>query len=191
MTLLYLGILIFAGTHLFSMLLPNMRRQVLANWGENSYKGVYSLASLLGVVLMAVGYWQARNGELAGVSYYQPAAGLRHATMSLVPIGFILIASNGGNGYIRKFVRHPFSIGFSLWAIGHLLANGEIYVVPIFAMFLALSVLDILLSTARGGRAEFAPSAKRDVIAVVAGLVAFAVFAFGFHPYILGLPVGS
>lgn len=189
MTLLYLGITLFAVTHLFSMLLPAMRNRLSAQLGENAYKGIYSLLSLIGVVLIAFGYWQTRHGVLAGVSYYEPAFAARHATFSFSLIGFILIASLGGKGYIRKWLRNPFSIGMGLWSIGHLLANGEVYVVPIFALFLGLSILDILLALSRQGAHHFEPEIKRDVIAVIAGLIAFGLFGFLFHPYVLGLPV--
>lgn len=189
MTLLYIGIVLFAVTHLFSMLLPAMRNRLSARLGQNAFKGIYALSSLAGIVFIGIGYWQARTGAPAGVSYYEPAVAARHITLSLVLIGFILIASNGGKGYIRKWVRHPFSIGIGLWAVGHLLANGEVYVVPIFAMFLGLSLLDIVLGFARGGAPHFEPQGKRDLIAVIAGLIAFGLFGFLFHPYVLGQPV--
>ena len=189
MALLYLGMVLFALPHVFSLLFPAVRNRLSARLGENAYKGGYSIASLLGIVLIALGYWQERNGAMAGVSYYEPVAAVRHLSLTLVLIGFILIASRDGKGYIRKWVRHPFSIGFGLWALGHLLSNGEIYVVPIFAMFLTLSILDIALGFARNGPHHFQPQIKRDCIAVVAGLIATAIFAFGFHPYVLNLPV--
>ncbi len=189
MAFIYIGMLLFALPHLFSMLFPAVRNRLSARLGENFYKGVYSLDSLLGIILIGFGYWQARHGALAGASYYQPAAGASHIALSLVLIAFILIASNEGQGYIRKWVRHPFSIGIALWSIGHLLVNGEVYVVPIFAMFLALSIFDIALGLARRGAHQFKPQIKRDCIAVVAGLIAYAVFALGFHPYVLDLPV--
>ena len=189
MALIYVGMTLFATPHLLSMLFPAVRNRLSARLGENRYKGVYSLASLLGLILIGIGYWQMRHGAQAGATYYEATAGAGHLTLSLVLIAFILIASIDGQGYIRKWVRHPFSIGIAIWSIGHLMANGEIYVVPIFAMFLALSILDIALGFLRDGAHHFEPQIRRDGIAVVAGIFAFAVFAFGFHPYILGLPV--
>ncbi len=189
MAFIYIGMMLFAATHVFSLLFPAVRNRLSARLGEDRYKGIYSLVSLLGLVLIGFGYWQERHGASAGLSYYEPAAGARHITLSLVLLAFILIASIGGTGYIRKWVRHPFSIGIALWSIGHLLANGEIYVVPIFAMFLGLSILDIGLGMQRDEALQFEPHIKRDCIALVAGLLAYAVFALGFHPYVLGLPV--
>ena len=189
MAYIYIGMIVFAIPHLFSLLFPAVRNRLMARLGEGSFKGNYSLASLLGLILMGYGYWQERHGEMAGVTYYEPAALSRHGAMGLVLLAFILIASNGGQGYIRKWLRHPFSIGVALWATAHLCLNGEIYVAPIFAMFLVLAVLDIGFGFARNGAHRFQPQIKRDGIAVVAGLTAFTVFAFGFHPYVLGLPV--
>ena len=189
MAFIHIGIFLFAGMHLFSLLLPAMRNRVSARLGENQYKSIYSVVSLLGVILMGYGYWQERHGAMVGVSHYEPIEAMRHVAMGLVLLAFIFIASRDGKGYIRKWVRHPFSIGFALWSFAHLLANGEVYVVPIFATFFAISILDIALGFARGGPHQFTPQLKRDGIAVIAGLLAFAIFAYGFHPYVLDLPV--
>jgi uncharacterized membrane protein len=186
MIYLYLGLILFGGSHLFSVLFPSVRNRLSAWLGENRYKGVYSLSSVLGLALMGVGYWQSRCD---GSMLYAPFAGARHFTMLLVLLGFILIASNAGKGYLRLWLQHPFSIGVCLWAIGHLLVTGKTPVVLIYATLLLISVLDIVCSFQRRGRVEFKPEIKRDIIAVVAGLIVSAIFLFGFHPYILGVPV--
>ena len=78
MTVLYIGILLFGGSHLFSILFPAVRNRLKAWWGEQRYKGVYSLVSLVGIGLMVWGYAQTRdNGELL----YVPMAGAKHNTM--------------------------------------------------------------------------------------------------------------
>jgi uncharacterized membrane protein len=186
MITLYVGILLFGGLHLWSIFCPAMRNRLFERLGEGAYKGGYSVISLVGLILIAVGYVLTSD---MGFYLYHPSAGAKHITMTLVLIGFILIASNGGKGYIRKWVKHPFSLGVAFWAIGHLISNGETGVVIIFSMFLAISVLDIAFAVSRGELPNHTPEIKRDVIAVVAGLVVYAVMLFGFHPYVLGISV--
>jgi uncharacterized membrane protein len=186
MIALYIGILLFGGLHVWSLFCPSMRNHVLESWGEGLYKGIYSAISLLGLALIAIGYVFVKD---MGFYLYHPQENMRHLTMLLVLVGFILIASNGGKGYIRKWVKHPFSLGVALWATGHLLSNGETGVVIIFGMFLAISILDIAFAFSRGEMPNHAPVIKRDIIAVVAGLISFAVMLLFFHPYILGIPV--
>jgi uncharacterized membrane protein len=180
------GILVFSVPHLYSMLAPAHRDQVLASWGESKFKGSFSLVMLLALGLMIYGYVQ--GSAMAG-QLYQPVAGARHATILLALVGFVLIAASHGKGYIKYWVRHPMSWGLALWSGGHLLANGEVLVVYIFATFLVLAGLDIVLSTLRGKRPGHVPQVQSDIRVVVIGLGLFVVFAFGFHPYILGIPV--
>jgi uncharacterized membrane protein len=183
---LYAGILMFGGLHLWSIFCPSMRNRLFERFGEQFYKSGYSIISLVGLILIGIGYVLTKD---VGFYLYHPSSGAKHITMLLVLIGFILMASNAGKGYIRKWVKHPFSIGAGLWAIGHLISNGETGVVLIFGMFLAISILDIAFAVTRGEMPNHAPVIKRDVIAVVAGLIAFAVMLLFFHPYILGIPV--
>jgi uncharacterized membrane protein len=186
MVSLYSGMLLFAVPHMFSMLAPSMRLNLLQKLGENAYKGLYSLISLAGIVLLAYGYWQGRG---SGEVFYEPSPGAKHIAMLLVLAGFLLIFSNMRDNHIRAVVKQPFSIGIALWAVGHLLANGEKAVVLIFSMFLILALADIVLSTVRGKVSSFVPVWKNDVSSILVGLVLYLVFLFGFHPYVLGIPV--
>jgi uncharacterized membrane protein len=186
MNLLYLGLALFGGSHLFSVLFPAVRNRLSAWLGEKRYKGLYALISFIGVILLGMGYWQSR---FDGAMVYQPLEGARHITMLFVLLGFILFGANGGKGYLRLWLQHPFSIGVCLWAIGHLIANGKTPVVMIYATLLLISVLDIAVNLIRKERVTFVPELRRDITAVIAGVVIYAIFLFGFHPYVLGVPV--
>jgi uncharacterized membrane protein len=183
------GIAIFAGAHLFSLLLPGLRDQLKLRLGEGPYKGLYSLVSLAGLALMIWGFWSLSSGPAAGDDIYVPAKSSRHVTMLLVLLGFICLGAFHGRGYLKLRLRNPFSVGIVLWSFGHLLSNGRLYDVLLFGTFLLLAVLDIILSTARGKRPAHEPNIRSDVTAVVSGVVLYAVFLFGVHPYIFNLPI--
>jgi uncharacterized membrane protein len=186
---LWLGTALFVLPHLFGMVLPGSKATLRARLGEGAYKGLYTLISLAGVVLWVLAY-RAAYADPGGVAQlYEPWSGARHVTMLLVLLAFILIGASHGKGFIKTWVRNPMSWGIVLWAVGHLLANGEKVVVVIAASLLALAVLDIILCTVRGKRPEYTPRVRSDIIAVVVGLVLYCLFLFGFHPYILGVPV--
>lgn len=184
---IWLGVVLFGGPHVFSMLLPGVRDGVKASLGENLYKALYAIANFVGVAFLVLGYSAAMT--VGPEMLYQPSAGARHMTMLLVLLGFILVGASHGKGHLRSFVRHPMSIGVGLWALGHLLANGEQPVVVIFGMFLVLAVLDIVLSTLRGKKPDHTPNLRSDVIAVIVGMVLYVLFLFVYHPYILGVVV--
>ncbi len=188
MVKLWIGVLLFGGGHLLPMLVPSVRRQLVSRLGENAYKGIYSLVSVSGLVFLALGYVAGRS-EPASEIFYEPIFTLRHLTMLLVLAGFILIFSNGTKGYFRKYVRHPFSWGVILWSTGHLLANGEKAVVIIFGLFLLLSLIDIAVNSRRKPLAAFAPNGLHDLRGLAVGVVLYLIFLFGFHPYVLNIPV--
>jgi uncharacterized membrane protein len=191
MAYLYLGLALFAGPHLFSMLLPAVRDGLKARVGENAFKTVYALLSFAGIACMVVGYSNAWATGIGVEPLYDPPAWGRHATMLLVLIAFILFGASHGKGHLRLWLKNPMSIGLALWALGHLLSNGTRFDTWLFGSLLALGVLDVILCTLRGKAPTHEPRFRSDVVAVIAGMVLYVVFLIGFHPYILGVPVAQ
>ncbi len=189
MNYLIAGLGIFAGVHLFSMLLPAHRNRLMNRLGEGAYKGLYAVVAIMGLGLIIAGYWNLSEGPDASDFVYVPLASMRHVTMLLVLLAFIFVGASHGKGYLKLWLRNPMSIGIALWSFGHLLSNGRRYDVLMFGMFLVLALLDIVLSTVRGKVPAHEPRLRSDVIAVIVGMVLYVVFLFGFHPYILNLPV--
>jgi uncharacterized membrane protein len=188
MTILIIGVFLFGGSHLFSVLLPPVRNRLRAWLGEARFKGLYSLVSAVGLGMMFWGYALTRlNGEML----YIPSPGARHITMLLVLLGFICMSAPYGSSHIRKWLQNPFSIGICLWSIGHLIANGKTSVVLIYLTFLVVSAFDIINNMARGNKPMFEPHLKSDVVAVLAGLLIYALMLFIFHPYVLGVKISG
>ncbi|CAN5535414.1 NnrU family protein [soil metagenome] len=189
MTLILIGAVIFAGIHLIVMLSPATRQSFEARFGEGPWKGIFSLISAVGLILMIWGLIQARRGDEWADLLYVPADWTRHAAMLLVLIGFILVGASHGKGYFKLWVKQPMSVGIGLWALAHLLTNGERPAVLFFGAFLLIAVLDIILSTMRGKIPQYEPRVRSDVIAIITGIILYAIFLFGFHPYVLGVPI--
>jgi uncharacterized membrane protein len=188
MTILIIGIFLFGGSHLFSILLAPMRNRLSAWLGEARYKGIYSIVSIVGFGMMFWGYGLLRDN---GDSFYVPSLYMRHITMILVLFGFIFMAASYGKSYLKFWSQNPFSIGVCLWAIGHLIANGKTPVVLIYLTLLAIAAADIVNSMARGNRPMFEPNAKSDVTAILVGLAVYALMLFVFHPYVLGVKISG
>lgn len=191
MAYLLFGILLFGGIHVFSMLLPARRDALRIRLGDRLWKGLYAVISLVGVGLMVKGFLLSRSAPLAADWLYVPPDWARHATMLLVLFGFIFLAASHGKSHLRLWLRNPMSIGVGLWAAGHLLSNGKRTDVYLFGTFLAIAVLDIVLSTLRGKIPVYEPQLRSDIIAVAAGSVLYVIFLFGFHPYVLNLAVAG
>ncbi len=152
MIYIYIGALLFGGPHLLSILFPALRDNFEKSLGEKPWKGLYAIVSLAGLVFLAIGYLQSRAGPATLDILYDAPYELRHLTMLLVLLGFIFIGASHGKGYMKKWLRNPMSIGVSLWAIGHLLVNGQRADVWLFGTFLVVGLADIVLSEMRGKR---------------------------------------
>ena len=186
MFLLASGIALFALPHFFSSFLPGPRDRLMARYGEGTYKGIYSVVTGIGFLLMVSAYFLGRG---SGDMLYAPSSTMKHATMGLATLGIILIASGHGKSHMRLWLQHPFSIGVALWAIGHLLSVGQFAADWFWLTMLAVAIVDIVISVARGKKPEFQPVWRSDIIAVVAGLAVTAALIFLFHPYVLGVRV--
>ena len=64
------GLAVFLGIHSVRMVAPAWRDARLAAMGEGPWKGIYSLVSLAGLVLLIWGYAQARPD--ADILYVPP-----------------------------------------------------------------------------------------------------------------------
>ena len=191
MTLLYIGSLLFGGTHLLSILFPAQRDALRSRMGARPLKGVYAALSLVGLVLMVIGYSRSRAGPAAADLIYEGWYEMRHLTMLLVLLAFILIGASHGKGYLKTWLHNPMSIGIVLWSGGHLLVNGQRADVWLFGTFFVVGLADIVMSELRGKRPQHVPRLRSDIIAVIVGMVLYAIFLFGFHPYVLNVPVAG
>lgn len=188
MNLLILGLVIFLGVHSVRVFAAPWRDATRARLGEGAWKGLYSLVSLAGFVAICWGYGLARQ---APVTLWVPPTGMRHAASLLTLGSFVLLAA----AYIPRNVfkarwGHPMLLGTKLWAVAHLLANGNLADVLLFGGFLAWAVVLFIVSR-RNDRASGAtyPAASRTgtAVSVLVGMAAWVVFAFWAHGLLIGV----
>jgi uncharacterized membrane protein len=188
MTLLMLGLALFLGVHSTRIVADSWRTATIARVGEMPWKGIYSLLSIAGFVLLVVGYGAARQSP---VVLYAPPVWTRHLAALLTIPAFVLLAAAyvPGNA-IKRAVGHPMMAGVKVWALAHLLANGTLADFLLFGTFLSWAVLGFIAARRRdraAGTTYPAGPGSRTAIAVVAGLVAWAVFAFALHRPLIGV----
>jgi len=185
MTILIAGLVLFLGIHLVPAL-PSLRGAAAAKWGENRYKGMFSLVSALGLVLIVAGY--ALSDDRTRVFAPVPAA--RAVAPYAMVVSFILFAAANMRGHLRHAIRHPMLLGLLIWSTVHLLANGDRTGTVLFGAFALYAVVDLVSATARGAVKSFEPTAKYDVMAVVGGTVV-ALIVMTFHRVLFGPQVVS
>ena len=185
---LVLGLVIFLGAHSVRIVAEDWRTRTLARVGPATWKMAYSVVSLLGFALIVWGFGQAR---MQPVQVWSPPVGMRHAASLLTLPAFVLLAAAyvPGNG-IKARVHHPMVLGVKVWALAHLLANGLLAQMLLFAAFLGWAVLDFSAARRRDRAAGTVYPAGRGVatlVTVVAGVVAWLVFAMWLHGWWIGV----
>lgn len=180
---LWLGVLLWSLAHLTPSVAPGLKRGTISRFGENAWKGLFSLTLLLAIALIVRG-WKAAVPELL----YLPPDWGRHATALLVLAGFVLFFAPYPPNNLRRVLRHPQLTGVALWGLGHLLANGETRSVVLFGTLTAWALLEIVFINRRDGARTAPPVAPRrnDVLLVLGALVAYAVMA-GAHAWLFGV----
>jgi uncharacterized membrane protein len=188
MTVLILGLVIFLGTHSVRIFADGWRTRQIARMGEFPWKGVYSLASIVGFVLIVYGYGLARAQPM---SLWAPPVWGRHLAGLLNLIAFVLIAAAYvPRNAIKARMGHPMVLGVKVWAFAHLLSNGMAHAVLLFAAFLVWAVADFTAARRRdreAGTVYPVGTTGRTAAVVVAGLVAGGVFAFALHGWLIGV----
>lgn len=193
MAALVLGLVLFLGVHSTRIVADGWRTASVQRMGEGRWKGVYSLVSIAGFALILWGYHLARPAPV--VLWPAPPVWVRHLTALLVLAAFVLLAAAYvPANQLKAKLHHPMVLGVKLWAFGHLLANNTLADVLLFGAFLLWAVLDFRSARQRdhaAGTVYPAGRSGRTLVAVVVGVIAWAVFAFWLHAAWIGVaPLG-
>jgi uncharacterized membrane protein len=188
MGVLVLGLFAFLGPHSIRIVAEPWRRRSIARLGEGPWKGLYSLVSIAGLVLIIWGYGLARSEPIV---LWQPPQWTRHLAALLTLPVFVLIAAAYLPGTrIRAALGHPMLVGVKLWALAHLIANGTAADLALFGSFLVWAILDYRTARRRDREAgvRYPPlGAGRDAAAIAIGLIVWVAFAFYLHAWLIGV----
>lgn len=186
MGVLITGLILFLGVHSVSIVGSHWRSQKIERIGEMPWRGLYSLVSIAGFVLIIWGYGLARQ---APVVLYIPPTWLQHVALVLLAAVFPLLLAAYFPGRIKAVTKHPMLAGIKIWAFAHLLVNGTLADVVLFGSFLAWAAADRISMNYRESRPipSAPPSRANDAIVVVGGLVLYLAFVFWLHEWLFGV----
>ena len=152
MATLVLGLVIFLGLHSTRIAAEPLRAQAIARLGEGPWKGLYSLVSAIGFVLIVWGFAQARYDAPL---LWTPPEGARHATIALMFVSMLLLAGYFfKQSHIAVAVHHPMVWSVAVFGLAHLIANGSAADVVLFGAFFVWALADLVSSYARDRRNE-------------------------------------
>lgn len=175
------GLALFLGVHVFPSL-RSARGRLVAKLGEGPYKGFYSLLSLAGFGLIVAGMGKAPTIEL-----WDPPAWGHYAAIWFMPFALILFAAAFIPGNLKRFTAHPMLWAITLWALVHLLANGNLAGLLLFGGFGLYALYAMWSQNRRGARpAQTRRAIAGDIGTIVAGLVVYALL-LRFHASLFGV----
>ena len=199
MTQLILGLVLFLGAHSVRIWADGWRNQTIEAYGEKTFKGVYALVSILGFYLLVVGYGEAR---LQTVALWNPPIFTKHISLLLMLFSSILLmATYIPRNHFKMRLGHPMVLSVKVWALSHLLANGNLADLVLFGSFLIWAVLNFRSARARDRAQVQNPDAIEDaplrpnlfatLIALFGGMVLWALITFVLHAKLVGVaPMG-
>jgi len=189
MALLVLGIVVFLGIHLVRSFAPGVRAAVIKRGGAATWRAIHGIASIVGLALIAIGFDQARatTGML-----YTPPVFMAHIALALMLIASVcLVAAFLPSGKIRVATKHPAVLAIKIWALAHLIANGETASVLLFGAFLAWGVIMRISMKKRWRVGEITNPAfvsyRYDLAAAVLGAALYGVIVWRLHELVIGV----
>lgn len=178
MALLILGVLTWTAAHLFKRVFAGPR----AAMGDKG-RGPIALGILVGLALMVIGYRMADGAVLWG--RHPAMVGINNILMLL---SVYLFAAAGAKTALARRMRHPMLAAVKVWALAHLLVNGDVPSFVLFGGMLAWAVVEVIIIN-RSER-EWTPpppaDKSKEIKAVVIAVIMYVVIV-GIH-YALGYP---
>lgn len=204
MTLFLTGLFLFIAAHLLLVFTPAFKASIIKKTNPFFFKSIFSLLILTSLTMIIIGWPNANSSFL-----YDFGVAPKHILLTLMPIAFILVIASLIPNHINHFIKNPLLTGVKLWALGHLLANGEIRSVILFSTFLFWAVLMVIGLKKRKQNAikdtkdlniedpnaedlvaqptENRPaSLLKTALVILIGLISFAAFVH-MHEYLIGV----
>jgi uncharacterized membrane protein len=183
---LILGLVVFLGVHVFTSL-RDRRAELIKRIGLGPYKGLYSLIAAIGFVLIIVGFGKYRAA--GKIDIWSPPLWADDLAVVLVWPAFICVTAAYIRGDIARVLKHPMLSGVKLWAVAHLIANGDLGSMILFGSVLAWAVYDRISLRGRTDQSSLPipyGGRRNDIVAVVVGTIIYLAFGLVFHPLWIG-----
>lgn len=133
--ILIAGLLLWSSAHFFKRLAP-VKRAAMGDKG----KGPIALVLLVSIVVMVVGFRMTDHVDL-----WYPPSWTVHLNNLLVVIAVFMMSPAPQKGRLLSGMRHPMLVGMKIWALAHLLVNGDLASIILFAGLMAWAVVSVIV----------------------------------------------
>lgn len=186
MTLMILGLILWTAAHMFKRVAPGPRQALQDRMGDAS-KGIFAVVLLLSVVLMVIGYRGADS-----TFYWGRSAATTGINNLLMLVAVALYGVGNSKSRLRARMRHPMLWGTVIWAVAHILVNGDSVSLILFGWLAVWALAEMtLINRAVHSYVPYdGGSVAGDVRLGIITIVAYAVIA-GIHAWLGYNPFGG
>lgn len=143
MTLLIIGVVLWIVGHLWRRFLPG----VYASVGKAGY-GISGAIIVLSLFLMYLGYSSAAYTHVWVLPPFVHQ--LNNILVVFAFYTYFASATPKGTVWLIGNLRHPQLTGFKIWAVAHLLVNGDLASIILFGGLLFWAVVEVILINRQG-----------------------------------------
>lgn len=189
MLVMVIGLILFFAIHLVPANVE-LRNGLIARFGPGGYKAIFALFSLVGLALIVLGFYKLQLHPGKNPILWDPPTWSRHLALALMLPAMIALVATYIPSHIHVMLKHPMLVAIKIWALAHLLANGDLAALVLFGSFLAFAVYDRISVKKRG---DLGPLGKgsgpwiNDVIVVVLGVALYVLIVLYLHELVIGV----
>lgn len=183
MLLLVAGLLAFFVIHALPVWAPALRMGLATKLGRWPWMGLFSILSIASLWVATLGW-----SSTIPTFLYDLGPGVQHLNLLLMPIALALFVAPYARSHLRLYVRNQQYTAVKIWAVGHLLANGDSRSLILFGSFLIWAVLMVIGVKKRDGAyVKPTDSWRAGDIATAAIALGATYFVASMHPSWFGV----
>ena len=189
MLVMVIGLILFFAIHLVPANVE-LKNGLIARFGPGGYKAIFGVFSLVGLALIVLGFYKLQLHPGKNPILWDPPTWSLHLALALMLPAMIALVATYIPSHIHVMLKHPMLVAIKIWALAHLLANGDLAALVLFGSFLAFAVYDRISVKKRG---DLGPLGKgsgpwiNDVIVVVLGVALYALIVLYLHELVIGV----
>lgn len=193
MLFLICGLVLFLGCHSLRVGPASLRDGLVQRLGASGFKGLYSILSLVGFALIIWGYGQARMSPT--LVWLPPVATRYIASLLMLPALILMVAAYVPSNVLKAKMHHPMVLSVKVWALAHLLSNGNLADILLFGSFLIWAVFAFRAARQSDGANPTEAAASKPlglILTLVLGTGTWAALIVGGHRLLIGVsPLGG
>ena len=189
MLVMIIGLVLFLAIHLVPANV-DLKNGLIARFGTTGYKVLFSVVSRIGWALIVLGFYKLQLHPGKNPILWDPPTWTRHLALALMLPAVIALVAAYIPSHIHVMLKHPMLVAIKIWALAHLLANGDLASLILFGSFLAFAVYDRISVKKRGDLGPLGRGSGpwiNDVAVVVLGIALYAAIVLYLHELLIGV----